>query len=224
MTVAPRPAFVPAAYFGSVGTVTGLQSVCLTHGGGFLVVQVTAPSGRPRAEVLTPLLQTIADAAFLRHPAVAPPGSLTLPTLGVAVPAPSGAAWGVIQGKDAFGAAQDVIIRVNPTGASELQIRPSVLPVPGRCEPLFDRQSMRGASLVKERKYGDDTWHPNAYEQFPPPSKALQAYACRNIGATAMLMARIDYELAEVTDADRVVVRDILGAVGNAVERRLAGK
>lgn len=68
---------------------------------------------------------------------------------------------------------------------------------------------------------GGDKWHPDTWEQWPPPFKALQAFACRNVGTNSTLLARIDYEKQTVTNADRNTVRQILDNVGDAVDDKL---
>ena len=46
------------------------------------------------------------------------------------------------------------------------------------------------------------------------------AYACRNVGANLILLARIEYEKSAVPDADLRIIRQMLDDIGNATEAR----
>jgi len=220
-TILPRPAFVPDLYLGSMLDIGPAQLVCLSAGDGEVSVMIQAVDGNSKPEVLTPMLIAIADAATKQSGAVASPGRLRLPMLGVEIPVRSGS-WGVRTTTDTWGR-NDVLGRMAAPGSNELHITPFVFRAPGRCEQLSTASPFGTSSVtyVKGRRLGGDKWHPEAWEQLPPPFKALQAYACRDVGLNSILIARIDYEKPIVTDADRNTIRQILDDVGDAVDDKV---
>src|SRR5215831_9318436 len=131
-------------------------------------------------------------------PVITAPGWLRLPLLAIEIPVRSDA-WGYQQTSDTWGKV-NVLGRVSKTPANELMITPFVYP--GRCESFMRTPPFGSATLVKGRNYGGDRWHPDALEMFPPPFKALSAYACHDLGNSSVLMARIEYEKPVVTVED----------------------
>jgi TonB family protein len=219
--IQPRPAFVPNVYMGSILNMTDIQLACLSTGDNQIGVTIQARGGSSKPEVLTPMLAAIADAALKQSGAVSSPGRLTLPLLGIEIPLRDGV-WGVREATTFWGRS-DVLGRAAKPGSSEVNISPFLFPLPGRCENLGTTSPFAGispATFVKERHYGGDRWYPGAWEQFPPPFKALMAYACRNVGANSILLARIEYERSNVPDADLNVIRQMLDDIGNAAEAR----
>jgi hypothetical protein len=220
-----RPAFIPNVYFGSVLVVSTAQLTCLSMSDGLVGVMIQLPRGEPRPEVLTPMLTALAEAGFKQSHSVSSPGRLKLPLLGIEVPIREGA-WGIQNGTDVWGR-NDILGRPAQPGRNELHITPFVFKAPGRCESLltkFPNAATTGAVLAKGRNYGGARWYADALEQFPPPFKALQAYACRNVGRNSILLARIDYEKVEVTPEDRSTLRQLLEDIGDEVDRKLDGK
>jgi len=220
-TIQPRPAFVPNVYMGSILDSADIQLACLSTGDNQIGVMITARGAGSKPEVLTPMLEAIADAALKQSAALSSPGRLTLPLLGIDIPLRDGA-WGVRETATFWGRS-DVLARAAKAGSSEVNISPFLFPLPGRCEDLGTTSPFAGtspATFVKERRYGGDRWYPGAWEQFPPPFKALMAYACRNVGANLILLARIEYEKSAVPDADLRIIRQMLDDIGNATEAR----
>jgi TonB family protein len=219
--IQPRPAFVPNVYMGSILATTDIQLVCLSTGDNQTGVMITARGSTSKPEVLTPMLAAIADASFKQSAAVSSPGRVTLPLLGIDLPLRDGA-WGVRETTDYWGR-NNVLGRAAEPGSSEVNITPILFPLPGRCENLGTTSPLAGipkATFVRERRYGGDRWYPGAWEQFPPPFKALMAYACRNVGTNSILLARIEYEKNTVPDADLKIIRQMLDDIGNATEAR----
>jgi TonB family protein len=185
-------------------------------------VMIQPVDGASSPDVITPMLAAIADAAVKQSGSVASPGRIRLPILGVEIPIRNGV-WGIRTVTDVWGRI-DVLSRQARSGAPELHISPFVLPLPGRCEQLGTTSPFGTTSVTfaSGRRYGGDKWRDGAWEQQPPPFKALQAFVCRNAGTNAILFARIDYEKTAITDADRNVIRQILDDVGDAVDSKLA--
>ena len=48
------------------------------------------------------------------------------------------------------------------------------------------------------------------------------AFACRNVGANSILVARIEYEKSVVPESDLTIIRQMLDDIGNATEARVA--
>jgi len=219
--IQPRPAFVPDVYLGSILAMTDVQFVCLSTGDSQIGVMVQSRGGNAKPEVLTPMLSAIADAALKQSAAIASPGRVKLPVLGIEIPLRDGV-WGVRETTGLWGRS-DVLGRAARAGSGELNITPFVFPVPGRCENLGSTAPaglMGAASFVKERRYAGDRWFPGAWEQFPPPFKALTAYVCRNVGTSSIMVARIEHEKTAVPDVDLNVIRQLLDDIGNAAEAR----
>ena len=219
-SIQPRPAFIPDVYMGSILTMADVQLVCLSTGDYQIGVMIQARGGNARPGVLRPMLAAIADAALKQSSAVSSPGRLKLPLLGIEIPLREGA-WGVRETTDFWGR-NDVLGRVAKPGSNEVNITPLVFGVPGRCENLGSTSpsAIRAATFVPERRYGGDRWYRGAWEQFPPPFKALVAYVCRNVGPNSILIARIEYEKNAMPEADVAVIRQILDDIGDAADAR----
>jgi len=225
-SVAPRPKFIPDIYFGSMLFIENAQLTCLSTGDGFISVMIYLAKGEfPKPDVITEMLAAIAAAATEQAKAVTSPARLKLPLLGIEVPIRTDA-WGIREISDNWGR-NNVIGRVAKSHANELMITPFVLKAPGGCGLLMTGRPPVDQSyviLAKSRRYGGEQWHPDAWEQFPPPFKELEAYACHNLGQDSVLIARIDYEKNSVTETDAVVIRQLLDDIGEAVDRKLAHK
>ena len=223
-SIQPRPALFPDVYMGSILSMTDVQLACLSTGDNQIGVTIQARGGSSKPESLTPMLAAIADAALKQSAAVSSPGRLKLPLLGIEIPLRDGV-WGVRETTDFWGR-NDVLGRAAKPGGNEVNITPFIFAVRGRCENLGTRSpsAIPSATFVKERRYGGDRWHPGAWEQFPPPFKALVAYACRNVGANSILLARIEYEKSAVSDADLKVIRQMLDDIGSRRSREAQGR
>src|SRR5688572_5227808 len=219
-SIRPRPSFMPDVYMGSILTMDDVQLACLSTGENQVGVMIQARATNTRPEALTPMLAAIADAALKQSAAVSSPGRVKLPLLGIEIPLRDGA-WGVRETTDTWGR-NDVLGRVAKSGNNEVNITPFIFRLPGRCENLGSTSptGIPAATFVKERRYGGDRWYPGAWEQFPPPFKALVAYACRNVGPNSILIARIEYEKNAMPEADVTIIRQILDDIGNAAETR----
>ena len=224
-SVAPRPKFIPDIYFGSMLFIENAQLTCLSTGDGLISVMIYLAKGESKPDVIIEMLAAIADAATEQAKTVTAPARLKLPLLGIDVPIRTDS-WGISEISDNWGR-NNVIGRVANSHANELMITPFVLKAPGGCGLLMtgrppDNQSY--VILAKTRRYGGERWHPDAWEQFPPPFKYLQAYACHNLGQDSILMARIEYEKNSVTETDAVVIRQLLDDIAEAVDHKLGQK
>ena len=222
-SVAPRPKFIPDIYFGSMLFIENAQLTCLSTGDGFISVMIYLAKGESKPDVIIEMLAAIADAAAEQAKTVTAPARLKLPLLGIDVPIRTDS-WGISEISDNWGR-NNVIGRVAKSHANELMITPFVLKAPGGCGLLMTGRPPGNQSyviLAKSRRYGGERWHPDAWEQFPPRFKELEAYACHNLGQDSILMARIEYERNSVTETDAVVIRQLLDDLGEAVDRKLA--
>lgn len=223
-TIRPRPPFVPDVYVGAILDTTTSQLVCLSAGDSETAVMIQPVEGNSKPEVLTPMLAAIADAALKQSGATSSPSRLRLPVLRIEIPLRSGS-WGVRTITDTWGTV-DLLGRSSRPGGNELNVTPFIFKAPGRCENLGTTSpfgSSNSVTFVKERRYGGDRWRPGAWEQFPPPFKALEAYACRNVGQNSILLARIEYEKTTVPDSDLSDIRQMLDDIGDAVDQSISG-
>jgi hypothetical protein len=222
-----RPPFIHDRYFGSALSVDPeLLLVCLSTGDAMLAVQIQLRSnGSPRPDIVTPVLAAIAEAATSQSKVVFSPGRVKLPLLGIEVPVQTGA-WGVMTATDGFGT-NDVLARAASSRSNELLVTPFFSKDPGTCTSLMANSLMAarsGATLVRGRNYGSAPWHPDAWEMFPPPFRALEAFVCRDVGQKSKLLVRIEYEKPKITAEDAQIVRQLLDDLGQAVDRKFSRK
>jgi len=222
-----RPPFIPDRYFGSALSIDPeLLLVCLNTGDAMVAVQIQLRSnGSPRPDIVTPMLAAIAEAAISQSKVIFNPGRVKLPLLGIEVPVRTGA-WGVMTSTDGFGT-NDVLGRAASSRSNELLVTPFFSRDPGTCISLMANSpaaAVPAATLVRGRKYGSAPWHPDAWEMFPPPFRALEAFVCRDVGPKSKLLVRIEYEKPKITTDDAQVVRQLLDDIGEAVDRKFSRK
>jgi hypothetical protein len=222
-----RPPFIPDRYFGSALSVDPENLlVCLNTGDGMVAAQIQLRSnGGPRPDIVTPMLAAIAEGAISQSKVVSSPAGVKLPLLGIEVPVRTGA-WGVMTATDGFGT-NNVLARAASSRSNELLITPFFSKDPGTCISLMANSPMgarSGATLVRGRRYGSAPWHPDAWEMFPPPSGALVAFVCRDVGQTSKFLVRIEYEKPKITAQDAQIVRQLLDDLGEAVDRKFSRK
>jgi hypothetical protein len=222
-----RPAFVHDRYFGSaLGLDPEILLVCLVTGDTMVDVQIQFRSnGSPRPDIVTPMLAAIAEAAISQSLVIVSPGSVWLPRLDIEVPVRTGA-WGVMTAIDGFGT-NNVLARAASPRSNELSLTPFLLKGPGTCISLMANSLMAartGATLVRGRRYGSAPWHPDAFEIFPPPFRALEAFVCRDVGQKSRLLVRIEYEKPKISAEDAQIVRQLLDDLGEAVDRKFSRK
>lgn len=168
----------------------------LQSGDAMVAVQIQLRSnGSPRPDIVTPMLAAIAEAAISQSKVIFSPGRVKLPLLGIEVPVRTGA-WGVMTSPDGFGTS-DVLGRAASSRSNELLVTPFFSRDPGTCISLMANSpaaAVPGATLIRDRKYGSAPWHPDAWEMFPPPFRALEAFVCRDVGQKSKLLVRIEYE------------------------------
>jgi len=224
-SVTPRPAFIPDVYFGSMLFIPKAQLTCLSTGDGFISVMIYLAKGESKPDVITEMLAAIAAAATEQAKAVTAPARLKLPLLGIEVPIRTDA-WGIQESSDGWGK-NNVIGRLAKTRTNELVITPFLWSTRGGCEFLIATtppSSLIHATVAKGRRYGGERWHPDAWEQFPPPFKQLETYACHDVRQDLILIARIQYEKNTVTKTDAVVIRQLLDDIAEAVDHKLGQK
>ncbi len=220
----PRPSFIPNAYVGTMLEVPEAQLTCLNTGDTMFAVFIFLPVGKSNPQVISGILQQFADAALKQSKAVKGPGPLRLPILAADVPLPNGG-WGVQEVAGQSGK-NDVIVRQSGGGLNELEIEPR-MKSSARCETFMAIPKAHDGShqtYVHNPTYVGTGWYAVSIEQFPPPLKSLEAYACRNVGKDSILFAKIDYEGEKIEGADELILKQMLSDLGNAADQKQSSR